>query len=76
MTVRTKIKFNFQRIGRSRRERAMRSFIHDIGNPRANHDTVHEGNNQLISQCADLHTTIHEGPMHDDMSRDTARGQQ
>ena len=78
MKVRTKIKFNFQKIGRSKRERAMKSFIHVIGNPRSYHGTVHGRNTQSLSQFGNAHTTIHEGPIHehDDRSRDTARGQQ
>ena len=76
MKVRTKVKFNFQKLVRSRKERVRKSFINRIGNPRSDHITIHERNTELL-RVGNAHITMHEGPIDvdDDMSRDTGRGQ-
>ena len=76
--VNSKIKFNFQKILRSKKERAKRSLIDVIGNHSSQHSTVHEGKSHMIRNTETAHRTIHGGPNHrdDDQSRDTEWGQQ
>ena len=75
--ARVKIKFDFQKVSRSRKERAKRSFINVIGNHRGEHSTLHEGKSRLLTHTDNGHNTLHGGPSQEcyDRSRDLGEGQ-
>ena len=64
-----KIKFNFKKVVRSKKERAKRSMIDVMSNPGSDHNTSHEGRPQFQIHERTAHSTVHGGPNHMNMDQ-------